>query len=178
MKEQVIAKTYAQAIRSISKDEGFDAVAELVKFNSAVNVSTDLEQVLFLEAFSEEEKTGVLEDLSKKLGIHQTVQNFMKYLVNEKRMSLINMIYKEVVIMDDDEKGFLKGSIQGATDSIDEETKKKIIEHLEKKLNKKVNLSYEKNEKITAGYRVSAGDYLMDASLDNQFDEFKKTIMF
>ncbi len=178
MKEQVIAKTYAQAIRSISKDEAFDAVNELVKFNNAVNISSELEQVLFLEAFSEEEKIGVLEDITNKLGIHKTVQNFMKYLINEKRMNLINMIYKEVVIMDDDEKGFLKGSIQGSSESIDDETKKRIIEHLEKKLNKKVNLSYEKNEKITAGYRVSAGDYLMDASLDNQFDEFKKTIMF
>jgi len=178
MKEQIIAQTYAQAIRSISKDEGFDAVEELVKFNSAINVSSDLEQILFLEAFSDEEKSGVLEDITNKLGVHKTIQNFMKYLISEKRINLINMIYKEVVILDDDEKGFLKGTIEGASENVDEPTKKKIIEHLEKKLNKKVNLSYIKNKKITAGYRVNAGDYLMDASLDNQFDEFKKTITF
>ncbi len=178
MKEQEVAKVYAQALRSIGKDSNVDVVNELVKFNDALNVSTDLEQVMFLDAFSDEEKTSIFESLSSKLNLNSTVSNFIKYLITEKRVNLINQIYKEVVVMDDEEKGFLKGTIEGSSQSIDDGAKTKLINHLEKKLGKKINLDYKKNEKVTAGYRVSVGDYLLDASLDNQLDQFKKTIQF
>ncbi len=178
MKEKEISKVYAQALRSIGKESNIDVTNELVKFNSALNTSNELEQIMFLDAFSDGEKLGVFESLSSKLNLNNTVSNFIKYLINEKRISLINQIYKEVVVIEDEEKGFLNGTVEGFGNSIDDSTKQKLISHLEKKLNKKINLEYKKNEKITAGYRVAVGDYLMDATLDNQFEEFKKTIMF
>ena len=54
---------------------------------------------------------------------------------------------------------------------------KKITAYLKGKINKDCKLDYVKNGKITAGYRVTVEDLQLDASLDNQLNKFKETVL-
>ncbi len=178
MKERDIAKVYASSLIGLSKSESFNLIDELEKFVVVLNSSDDLESVLFFDAFTEEEKLNVLSDITGKIGLNKIVTNFLSFLVTEKRMGLFNVVYKEIVIADDHEKGFIRGTIEGSEAQIDESVKAKLKSFLKEKLGKEPELDYVQSEKVTAGYRVKVDDYLLDASLDNQLESFKKTIMF
>ena len=60
---------------------------------------------------------------------------------------------------------------------MDEALKAKIMTFLKVKIGKEPNLTYVKNENISAGYKVTVEDLQLDASLDNQLEQFKQSIL-
>lgn len=177
MKEQNVAKAYATAMYDLAKEKGVDIASELIKLNELINKNNNLENVLFLDVFTPEEKTAVMNDISSKLGLSGLLKNFINFTISEKRLGLFPLIYKEVVVRDDHEKGFLRGTIEGAEDDVDAAFREKITAYLKGKINKDCKLDYVKNSKITAGYRVTVEDLQLDASLDNQLNKFKETVL-
>ena len=84
----------------------------------------------------------------------------------------------EVMVADDYEKGFMRGTIEGHSEAIDEAYKEKLINHLKESLYGKTPiLDYKKNENITAGYKVTVGDFQLDATIDNQLQSFRDSVL-
>ena len=54
------------------------------------------------------------------------------------------LIFKEMVVIDDDKKGFLRGTIEGSEEQVDPEFEKKITSFLKEKLGKEPELEYKK----------------------------------
>ena len=79
--------------------------------------------------------------------------------------------------MDDDKRGFLRGVLEGAEESIDPSIKEKLSNYLKERLNKKTELNYRRNSEITAGYRMTVDDLQLDASLENQLEQFKNSVL-
>lgn len=177
MKEQIIAKAYAQSVVELATELKQDLVGELTKLTEVINKSNDLETLLFLDVFTAEEKLSVLNDVMKKLNLSQTTQNFMHFLVDQKRIGLMPMIFKNVIVIDDHNKGFLRGTIEGSEETIPADVKEKLKAYLQQKLGKEAVLDYKKSETVTAGYRVKVEDLMLDASLENQLDQFKAEIL-
>ncbi len=178
MKDSNIAKVYANTFIELAISENIDVAKELTDLTAVINMSSELENVLFLEVFTDEEKISVFSDVSKKIGLSQTIESAVKYLINEKRIGLLPLIYKEVIVQDDAKKGFLRGIVEGSTDDLSGEYRDKLIAAIKKEVGD-VNpiLSYEKNENITAGYKVTVGDLQLDATVDNQLKSFKESIL-
>jgi F-type H+-transporting ATPase subunit delta len=177
MKEQNMARAYAGAIASLGTENKVDIAAELTKLTEVINASNDLETLLFLDVFTIEEKTIVLKEVVKKLDLSPIVVNFLLFLLEEKRMGIFPLIFKEVVVRDDHNKGFLRGTIEGRGDSVSDEFLTKIKAYLKEKMGKDAQLEYIKTEEITAGYRVTVEDLQVDASLDNQLNKFKESVL-
>lgn len=177
MKEQIIAKAYAQSIIELAKDAKVDAAKELTDFNVLINENNDLENLLFLDVFTVEEKEDVLKEILSKLNISSVVKNFVSFLVSEKRIGIFPLIFKEVIVIDDHNKGFLRGTIEGSDSDVTPEFKAKMTNYLKDKLGITTELAYVKNDDITAGYRVTVEDLQLDASLDNQLNKFKDSVL-
>lgn len=177
MKEQIIAKAYAQSIVELATELKQDLVGELTKLTEVINKSNDLETLLFLDLFTAEEKLSVLNEIMKKLNLSQTTVNFMHFLIDQKRIGLMPIIFKNVIVIDDHNKGFLRGTIEGSEESIPADVKEKLKAYLQQKLGKEAVLEYKKSAKVTAGYRVKVEDLMLDASLENQLDQFKTEIL-
>lgn len=133
-----VSKIYAKSLIDLSEKEA-TIVEDFAAFMHLINSSTELENVLFMEMFNQAEKMAVLEDITAKLNPAQTVKNFLFYLVGERRIGLLPSIYKDLIVMDDDRRGFLKGTIEGADDAIDaasvEKFKNIFLKNLEKMQN-------------------------------------------
>ncbi len=172
-----MARAYAQALVDLGEEKGFDIVSELTIMTEAINGSNDLENLLFLEVFTIEEKKSVLRALLKKMSLSPLAVSFFSFLCQEKRLGLFPLIFKEVIVIDDDRKGFMKGDVLGREAKIDSKEIKKLAEFVGQFLGKKVQLQYEPSDEVTAGYRVSVGDLLWDATVDHQLEEFKKTVL-
>ena len=177
MKEQVIAKAYAQSIVELGSELKLDLVSELTKLTEAINKNNDLETLLFLEVFTAEEKLSVINEIMKRMNLSQITINFMQFLIQEQRIGLMPMIFKNVIVIDDHKKGFLRGTIEGSEETIPEEIKEKLKKYLQNKLGREAILEYKKSGNVTAGYRVTVEDLQLDASLENQLEKFKDSVL-
>lgn len=177
MKEQLVSKAYAKAITKLGEENNVDVSAELTKFTEVVNSSNDLENLFFLDVFTIDEKLLVFAEITKKVGLSPLVENFIKFLFSEKRISLFPLIHKDVVVQDDHKKGFLRGTIEGAGEEVSAEFNAEILKYLKEKLNKDIELTYVQSENVTAGYKVTVEDLQLDASLDNQLKKFKESVL-
>ena len=177
MKEQIIAKAYAQSLVELSEEMKLDLSGELTKLTETINKSNDLETLLFLEVFTADEKLSVLDPVMTKLGLSQVTKNFMNFLIQEQRIGLMPMIYKNVIVIDDHKKGFLRGTIEGSESSIPEEIKNKLKSYLQQKLGREAILEYKQSNAVSAGYRVTVEDLQLDATLENQLEKFKESVL-
>jgi F-type H+-transporting ATPase subunit delta len=177
MKDIQTAKFYAQAAIELGKENNVDMAGELTKLTEVINASNDLENVLFLDVFTNEEKSDVFKTLATKLGLSTVTTTIVNFLIEEKRINSLPLIYKELMVIDDHEKGFIRGVIEGSESSISDEAKNKIMAVIKAKLNKEPVLEYAKSETVTAGYRVTVEDLQLDASIDNQLKSFKESVL-
>jgi len=177
MKEKEIAKIYASSLYKLGEEQSVAVVDELTRFQEIINSSNDLESLLFLDIFTIEEKTDVVNKILEKVNFHDLTRKFLNFLFQEKRMSLFPIIYKELIVIDDHKKGFLRGVIEGNDDQIDESLKSRFYNYLKQKINKEIQLDYQKNSAISAGYKVTVEDLQLDASVDNQLEHLKKSVL-
>lgn len=177
MKEKSVAKAYAKAIFELGESNNVNVADELTKLTEVINASNDLENLLFLDVFTAEEKLSVLNEIVSKLGLSTIVVSTLKFLIEESRLGMLPLIFKELVVLDDHKKGFMRGTIEGAADSVDEATVTKVKAYLKEKLGVDPELNYVKNEAITAGVRITVEDYQLDASIDKQLKDFKDSII-
>lgn len=177
MKEQSIAKVYAKSLLELGDDKNIKIADELIKLTEVINKSNELENVLFLDVFTLEEKKAVFAEVATKLTLSALTTEAVKYLIDEKRIGILPLIVKEVVVIDDDRKGFMRGTIEGSDAQIDENFKNKITNFLKNKLGREPQLNYVQNSNISAGYKVTVEDLQLDASLDNQLEQFKQSIL-
>jgi F-type H+-transporting ATPase subunit delta len=177
MKEQAVAKVYAKSIIELGDDKKIKIADELTNLTEVINNSNDLENLLFLDLFTLEEKKSVFAEVAKKLNLSEITTETIKYLIDEKRIGVLPLIIKEVIVMDDERKGFMKGTIEGSGTKIDAKFKEKIESFLKKKFNREPHLDYIQNQNISAGYKVTVEDLQLDASLDNQLEQFKQSIL-
>ena len=133
MKEQMISKSYAKVIYLLGKENNVDVAAEMTTLTEVINKSNELETLLFLDVFTPEEKANVINEVFSKLNTNKLVSNFILFLINEKRTNLMPLVYKELIVLDDHDKGFLRGVIEGRADSVDSEFEQKMVKYLGRK---------------------------------------------
>lgn len=177
MKEQNVAKSYARALFQLGKEQNVDVASELTKLTEVINQSNQLENLLFLDIFNAEEKSDVLAKIYQKLQTSKLTSTFVNFLIEEERISLLPLIFKDIIVIDDHQKGFLRGTIEGNEDSIPSEVKAKLTSFIESKIGKKAELNYSQNSNISAGYRVTVEDLQLDASVENQLNKLKEQVL-
>lgn len=177
MKEAIVAKAYAQALIQLGEETNTNVAADMTALTEAINASNDLENVLFIDVFTVEEKAAVLIDVMKKLKLSTVSTNFLQFLLQEKRIHLFPLIFKEVIVIDDHKRGFLRGVVEGADDAPNAAYVEKIKTYLQQKIGKEIQLTYSKNEDISAGYRVTVEDLQLDTTLENQLNQFKDSVL-
>ncbi|HLE11931.1 MAG: ATP synthase F1 subunit delta [Bdellovibrionales bacterium RIFOXYD12_FULL_39_22] len=173
----IAPKSYAQAITDLAEKNKIDLVSDFARFNEALNGNLKFEQFLFLDVFTIEEKATVVKEVALKLSLSKIFTNFLYFLIEEKRIGMLPSIYKDVVVLEDDRKGFMRGVIEGSEQQINEADKEKLVGYLKKKLGKDIELTYQQKNSVAAGYRVTVGDLQLDASIDNQLEKLKHEVL-
>lgn len=177
MKQQAVAKVYAKSLLELGDEKKVQIADELTKLTEVINKSNELENVMFLELFTLEEKKVVFTEVATKLGLSDITTETIKFLIDEKRIGILPMIIKEVIVLDDERKGFMKGTIEGTDAQVDPAFKAKIEAFLKNKFGKEPSLEYVQSPNLSAGYKVTVEDLQLDASLDNQLEQFKQSIL-
>jgi len=159
--EELIAKRYAQALSSVSKD--LPGILEVLNVLSEVISSSEIKSTLRSPIISSESKTAMI--LSALSDDDSTLVNFIKILGENKRLDLIPAITK--VLNSDQQRvsNEYEGVLKSAS-SLDEATLANLEETLKKYTGSTIKLTQEKSD--LEGLRVSVDDLGIEVNFSKQ----------
>lgn len=159
--EELIAKRYAKALSSVSKD--LSGVLEVLNVLSEVVSSTEIKSTLTSPIISSEDKTEMI--LSALSESDETLVNFIKILGENGRLDLIPAITK--VLNSDQQRA--SNSYEGvlkSTSSLDEAAVADLEATLKKYTGSMIRLTQEKSD--FDGVRVSVDDLGIEVNFSKQ----------
>jgi len=159
--EELIAKRYAQALSSVSKD--LPGILEVLNVLSEVVSSSEIKSTLTSPIISSENKTAMI--LSALSDDDTTLVNFIKILGENGRLDLIPAITK--VLNSDQQRvsNEYEGVLKSAS-SLDEAALANLEETLKKYTGSTIKLTQEKSD--LDGVRVSVDDLGIEVNFSKQ----------
>jgi F-type H+-transporting ATPase subunit delta len=159
--EELIAKRYAQALSSVSKD--LSGILEVLNVLSEVISSSEIKSTLTSPIISSEQKTEMV--LSAISDDDNILVNFIKVLGENKRLDLIPAITK-VLNTDQQRVSNEYEGVLKSTSSLDESTLANLEETLKKYTGSTIKLTQEKTD--LEGLRVSVDDLGIEVNFSKQ----------
>jgi F-type H+-transporting ATPase subunit delta len=170
-----IASVYARSLFEVAQEQGkLDKVRyELVEFADALSESRQLQVFLFSPYFSSAEKS---EGLDKAVSdADETTLNFLKLLNEKHRMPMVFRIRAELDQLWEAENRMLPVTVTSAVE-LDESTVKQIGDRIAEQTDRKVDLSSRVDPDILGGIILRVGNSVLDASIRNRLENFRKQV--
>ena len=172
-----ISKRYARAFFEIAT-EGKQIEKyynELNQFALIIAQNKDLGNFLANPIFEQESKKGVVENIIGKLKLSVMTVNFLKLLVDKKRIDVLSDIvffYRQ--LMDESLKK-VRVNLKTAF-PLSNEMQTYITSSLEKVTGRNVEVSVEKDPGLLGGIVIGVGDTLYDGSIRNQLNNMRNLL--
>jgi F-type H+-transporting ATPase subunit delta len=170
-----IASVYARSLFEVAQEQDkLDKVREeLGEFADALTASRELQVFLFSPYFSTREKS---EGLDKAIsGADDTTVNFLKLLIEKHRMPVLFRVRAEFDQLWEEENRMLPVTVTSAVE-LSKATVKQIGDRIAEQTDRKVDLSSRIDPDILGGIIVRVGNSVLDASIRNRLEIFRKQV--
>lgn len=177
MKSKVLGKRYAGALIAIGRKDGQferygqELSAALQMLQSGTNWASFTSPLLPVGA-----KIQIVDELSKRSGWSQTVTNFLKVLVERKRIKVLPSIVDAYVELADEAANRIHASVESAA-PMDDATQSRLTQKLVGKLGKQVILETNVNPSLLGGVKVKVGSQVIDGTIRGQLSRVKEFLM-
>ena len=172
-----IAGRYAKAFFKVADEEDRfkECCEELAIFSDTIKENKSLREFLINPVFSRHDKKSVMESLIKKSGIGRLSANFLKLLVDKRRIALIPDILDSYREMMDKKIGVLRVTVKTAL-PLSKELSANLKEELEKKTKSKVEMSVSEDPSLLGGVLVRIGNTYYDGSVKGQLNNIRNLL--
>ncbi|MFO7569809.1 MAG: F0F1 ATP synthase subunit delta [Smithellaceae bacterium] len=172
-----ISKRYARAFFEIAEEEKKleQYYAELRQFSSMVDQNETLREFLANPIFEQDNKKKVLEQLIAKMQLSAMTVNFLKLLVDKKRIDVLSDIeacYRQLM---DESLRKIRVNLKTAF-PLSQETQDYINASLEKVTGRTIEMTVEKDDSLLGGIVIGVGDTLYDGSIRNQLNNMRNLL--
>ncbi|OFZ26244.1 MAG: hypothetical protein A2381_09045 [Bdellovibrionales bacterium RIFOXYB1_FULL_37_110] len=147
---------------------------ELALFAETLKENETLQKIVFYNTVSKTERKNVLSEILSKLLNEQIVIGYVLYLNENKRLIFIFEIFEEIKKLIFLHEGFRKVQIEGTSDYLEKRVLEIFKNIIKRYYPEKLEIEYFKRNNITAGYRAHVEDFLLDLTLDTQFEKLLK----
>jgi F-type H+-transporting ATPase subunit delta len=106
----------------------------------------------------------------------ELLKHFVDYVVDKKRERIFSFLYEEYKIAAAQLKGIVSAKVKSAIE-LSKQQSENISSLLEQKLNNKVELECEIDEKLIGGLQVFLGSYIVDGSVKGRLDKLHKKLL-
>lgn len=175
MKSNVVTSKYAKALFDVTYANGKsgEVATQLLEVSKAFNASA---VTFFSNPFnSQADKLAVINNTLEGKASPEVI-NFMNLLVDKDRVGLVAEIAKEYSTLVQSAAGITKGKIYAAV-PLEQSYISQVEATVSKTLNRKIELSFEKDEKLIAGYKVQVGGWTLDDSANTHLKILKEELM-
>lgn len=176
-KLEILGQRYTKAIMKLATSaEMLDKFnSDLLSIEAVLEKSPDLKDFLEHPVISKEDKKDIIKTIfSEDLDLH--IVSLLKLLIDNNRAYAISTIiscFKESL---DKKRNIITTQVTSAIE-IDEDRQGKLVEKLERILEKKVKLQFEIDESIIAGLVVQVDDKIIDGSIRTKLDNMKRQLI-
>ena len=172
-----IAKRDARALFDLAEEENKleQYYNELNLFSSIMKQNKDLNGFLVNPIFEQEDKKRVLEQVISKLSLSPMTINFLKLLIDKKRIDAladIESCYRQQM---DEVLKKLRATVKTAF-PLSEEMLAYVTSGLEKMTGKQVEVTVETDESLLGGIMIGLGDTLYDGSIKSQLNNMRNLL--
>lgn len=177
-KNTLIADRYSNALVSIAKEGKltYDKISDdLNLIKSILSQSKDLYEFLINPLISIDDKKEIINRVFKD-EVDVLIVNFIKVLIDKNRFDTFDEILNSFNNALDNINNISRIKVTSAVE-MTEESKKKLKNKLESKLNKNIILDLEINSSIIAGLVIKIGDNIIDMSLKHKLEDLSKNII-
>lgn len=178
MKENIVAGRYAQALFSEAKAEGKteEIISQLGALSALYSESDDFRGLVKSPLFSKKEKQAVVDTLKAKGVLDDYMFKFVSLLVTKNRLSLLNLIAEQVLVMNMKDKGEAEALITVAA-GMNEASKSALAGVLAKLTGKKITIREKVDPTIIGGVIAQVESSLYDASVRGQLNKIKEQLI-
>lgn len=171
-----VSLQYAKAIFDLAKEENLvDEYAAYLEMAGKIFIDdTNTFKTFQHPSVSNEERIEIIDKCLKDY-VTSTFLNYVKVLVENNRLVEIKDIYESYQSLLDEHHHQCNATIYMMFDPDDEE-KKFLISTLEKKYNKKVNLTIKLDQTLVGGMKIIVDGKVMDATIKNQMLDLKNEL--
>jgi F-type H+-transporting ATPase subunit delta len=169
-----IAGRYAKAFFQAANQESLfqDCLIELALFSDIIRNNGNLREFLMNPVFSREDKKSVMDFLIKKSGISGLTANFLKLLVDKRRVELIPEILESYRRMMDAKLGILRVAVKTAL-PLSAELSADLKNQLEEQTKKRVEMTVSEDPSLIGGLLVQIGNTCYDGSVRAQLNNIR-----
>jgi len=173
MKENIItysAQNYAQALF----ESGSDFEKDLSLVAEVLSTSADFNSIISNPSIDLETKNTILDEIFAN-HISPNVLQFIKILTEKGRLNEFEGIQAAYLEKVNNSKNIKPVEITSAIE-LNDDTKNKIVEKLNQKLNKQIIVNWVVNPEIISGLLFKIGDDIVDATLLSKVENIGKNI--
>ena len=172
-----ISKRYARAFFDIAGEEQKleQYYNELHQFSSVIAQNKDLGGFLANPIFEQEIKKKVLEKIIGKLSLSPMTINFLKLLIDKKRIDIlpdIETCYRQLM---DETLKTVRVTVKTAF-PLSGEMQSYITSSLKKMTGRSVEVTVEDDKNLLGGIVIGVGDTLYDGSIKNQLNNMRNLL--
>jgi F-type H+-transporting ATPase subunit delta len=177
LKSSNIAKRYAKAFFGIAKeDQKYELYySELALFSSIMSENKNLREFFSNPVFDQDEKKAVVTSILQKIDISKTTENFLKLLVDKRRIDILPEIENAYRQLMDDTLKRTRVNVRTAF-PLSAELSRKLQERLEEMTGKKVEMAIAEDASLMGGIVVGVGDTLYDGSIKTQLRNIRNLL--
>ena len=174
MREQAVAYEYAQAffdlISQSKETQGLiEQVGEILSF-------FEKEERFYLifkhPGISKKEKLEIIDEIAQKSRISPILLDFLRLLIFNKRINLLNLIYNELKKLEYERSEIQVVKLETPLRLNDKE-RESLISSLSKRLRRRIELKTKVNPSLLAGFKVTFDGTVIDTSFRGQLDKIR-----
>jgi F-type H+-transporting ATPase subunit delta len=172
-----IAERYAVALAdvAIAHNRGDVVRKDLASFVAAYSDSADLRNALETPSLDEARKAKIVESVSAKMGLNDSVCNFMKVIVSHQRTHMLREIDEAFVTELNRRAGIAEAEVTTARQLSDAE-KSELLSVLERRTGKKIEARFAEDKALLGGAVVRVGSTVYDGSVREQLNRMRERL--
>ena len=173
-----ISQRYALALYDLSKENNQteEFVNNIKEFMKAFNSNESLRLFVKNPTYSVEDQISVFDKILAQIKANKMVKNFFSLLIIKKRIFFVDQVAEKFLNLISIKKGELTLNIVSAKKLEDNEILD-LEKEISSNLKNKVKLNCKTDPSLIGGLVVQIGSLMIDASLKNKLNKYKKSMM-
>ena len=173
-----ISQRYALALYDLSKENNQteEFVNNIKEFMKAFNSNESLRLFVKNPTYSVEDQISVFDKILAQIKANKMVKNFFSLLIIKKRIFFVDQVAEKFLNLISIKKGELTLNIVSAKKLEDNEILD-LEKEISSNLKNKVKLNCKTDPSLIGGLVLQIGSLMIDASLKNKLNKYKKSMM-
>ena len=170
-----ISQRYALALYELSKESNKtdEFTTNIISFIKVFNSNENLRNFVKDPTYSSEDQKKIFEKVLNIMNLNKIVKNFFTILIIKKRIFFIDKIIDEFLKIVSFKKGEISAKLISSK-KIDEKTLLEIEKEISENMKGSIKLNYKIDESLIGGIIIQIGSLMIDASIKNKLQKYKK----